>query len=42
MITPKWNNGTMFEELDESMILIQQTEKLNEELQIYFFKRKLI
>ena len=32
----------MFEELDESMILIQQTEKLNEELQIYFFKRKLI
>ena len=33
----------MFEELDESMILIQQTEKLNEELQkLFFLKRKLI
>ena len=28
----------MFEELDESMILSQQTEKLNEELQIIFLK----
>ena len=27
----------MFEQLDESMILSQQTEKLNEELQIIFF-----
>jgi len=31
----------MFEELDESMILSQQTERLNEELQIIFLKRKL-
>ena len=38
MITTKWNNETMFEELDESMILSQQTEKLNEELQIIFLK----
>ena len=37
MITTKWNNRTMFEELDESMILSQQTEKLNEELQKLFF-----
>ena len=28
----------MFEELDDSMILSQQTERLNEELQIIFFK----
>ena len=32
----------MFEELDESMILSQQTEKLNEELQIIFFKETTI
>ena len=28
----------MFEELDDSMILSQQTERPNEELQIIFFK----
>ena len=31
----------MFEELDESMILSQQTEKLNEELQIIFLRKLL-
>ena len=31
----------MFEELDDSMILSQQTERPNEELQIIFFLRKL-
>ena len=38
MITTKWNNGTMFEELDDSMIRSQQTERLNEELKIIFLK----
>jgi len=28
----------MFEELDDSMIRSQQTERLNEELKIIFFK----
>jgi hypothetical protein len=31
----------MFEELDDSMIRSQQTERRNEELQIIFFLRKL-
>ena len=42
MITTKWNNGTMFEELDESMILNQQTETQWRATNYFFLKRRLI